>query len=96
MVSPAYADQVKVQVVIEDTVNGVSYRDAIYFPDMATYEAKVADGSFATERQARITNFDNAMKNPVPYVPPTKEQLIAEKVDLQSRIAVLDAEIKGK
>jgi len=96
--TPSFADQVKVQVVIEDKVNGIDYRDAVYYPDMATYEAKVSDGSFQAERQARLDGFRSVLENPAPAVEITKEILEAQKAELQAQIASLDAEIatKGK
>lgn len=89
-------ETVKIQVIFEEEVNGHTYRDAIYYPDMATYQAKVSNGSHDTEKQARITSYDNAIKNPPVYVPPTKAELQAQKAELQAQIAILDVEIGKK
>jgi hypothetical protein len=89
-------ETVKIQVVFEETIGGITYRDALYYPDLATYEAKKADGSHEAEKQTRVANFDYAMKNPAPATIVTKEQLQAEKASLEAQIAELDVKISEK
>ena len=86
------ADTVRIQVLIEDVVDGVEFRDASYFKDMAEYESRVSDGSFAAERERRIENF-RKVKNAKP-IEPTLEELLSEKATLANQIAELDSKIK--
>lgn len=88
---------VKIQVIYDIEIDGTNYgRDAIYYKDMAEYEAKIADGSHAAEKATRIANFENAIKNPPPPVELTKEQLEAQKAELETQIAELDVAIGKK
>lgn len=89
-------ETVKVQVIFEEMVGGVLFRDAIYYKDMAEYQAKVSDGSHEAQKALRLANYEDAKNNPAPVVVPTKEQLRAEKSELEARLAIIEVEIGKK
>ena len=95
-VALADSEQVKVQVVYTKTTPYGDYTDAIYYPDMATYQSKKSDGTLETEKSLRIDNYLNAIQNPPPFVEPTKEELQAQKAELQKQMDSLDAQIAAK
>ena len=94
--STVFADEVKIQVVVEDEVNGTGFRDAIYYSSMSEYEAKLSDGTHGTERKKRLDKFKNVLENPAPQIEPTRAQLQAEKSELEGRIAILDEQIRTR
>lgn len=96
------ADTVRIQVLINEKVMGQDFQDAIYYPDLATYQAKVADGSHEAQKQQRLLNQENVIKNPAPPPVFTKAQLESMKAELLAKtdaeVADLNAQIaeKGK
>lgn len=89
-------ETVKIQVVFEETIGGATYRDAIYYPSIESFESAKLDGTHDAEQQRRLNTFDNILKNPPAPVETTKEQLEAEKAQLEIQIAALDVQIAEK
>ena len=87
------ADQVKIQVLTNELVLGREFNDAIYYKDMAEYEAKVADGSHEAEKATRIANYTNAVQNPPVQKEVSKEELLVQKQALLDQVTSLDAQI---
>lgn len=87
------ADTVRIQVITEETTPYGTFRDAIYYKDLAEYQAKKADGSHDAEKSARVANYVNAVQNPPAPVEPSKEELEAAKATLQAQIADIDAKL---
>lgn len=75
---------------------GQNFQDAIYYPDLATYQAKVADGSHEAQKAKRLASYENAVKNPPASIEVTKAQLQAEKAALMEQVALLDTQIAAK
>ena len=94
------ADQVKIQVVINEKVAGIDYVDAIYYPDLASYQTALSNGDHQVEKDKRTTNFFNAVKNPPAPKVYTKAELQAQKAEYvaqtDAQIAQFDAEIAKK
>ena len=101
LTSTAWAeDTYKLQVITKDMTEVGEYQDAQYYtcsPSISVAECiQSHQEEIAIEKEKRLANYVSAVKNPAPVVPPTKEQLSAEKSDLVARIAALDEQIKGK
>ena len=102
LTSNAYAADItqeyRYQVLVKEEVNGIEYKDAIYYTpeEWQTLTQKEVND----EIEKRVTNFDNAIKNPPVQVEPTVEELQAQKAELQAQltaqIADLDAKIQTK
>lgn len=92
----------RIQVLTKEFVKeiGAVYSDAQYFTVDSTMSmedfiaSKEAD--INAEKDRRIANWIDAIKNPPPPVEPTKEQLQEEKAALQAQIAELDVKIAQK
>lgn len=92
--STAFAeDKVKIQVITEESTPYGTFRDAIYYPDMASYNDAVQDGSHQAEKANRVANYVNAIQNPPTPVEPSKEELQEYKAQLVAQVAELDAKI---
>jgi hypothetical protein len=91
--STAYADKSEYVIIVEDKVNGVGFRDAIRYASEAEYQAKVADGTHQAERTLRVYNFRQALENPPVQKPPTEEELLAEKREIEERLTSVDMRI---
>lgn len=84
----------KYQVLVEEKVNGIDYRDAIYY-DQASWDT-LTQAKVNTEITKRTDNFKYVLEHPAIQVPPTKAELQAQKAELTSQIAYLDGEIAKK
>lgn len=96
--TPAFAADIvqdyDYRVKVSETVNGIEYKDAIYYTPSEWESIKQAD--VTAEIQKRTDSFRNAIENPAEPVEPTKEMLEAEKAEYQARIAELDTQIAAK
>ena len=81
------SDTIKIQVITKEQTPYGEYCDAIYYKDMAEYEARRDDGSHGVEKSKRVANYINAVKNPGTPVEPTKEELLMYKANLEAQIA---------
>ena len=88
-------EQVMIQVRFKEKVNinGVDteYNDALYFTQ-AEYSVKTQI-EIDTLKQERIDNWANVVKNPPPYVAPTKGELQIQKVDLEAQLAEVNTKL---
>lgn len=96
--SPCFAADIsqeyRYQVLVKESVNGIEYRDAIYYTPTQWQTLRQADVNAEITR--RKDNFRNALENPPPYVPPTRAELQAQRAALQEQITELDAEISRR
>lgn len=89
----------RIQVLTKEFVNeiGAVYSDAQYFTVDSTMSIEdfiaQKETEINQEKDRRIANWIDAIKNPPPQPEPTKEQLIEEKAALQAQIAELDVKI---
>lgn len=90
------ADTVRIQVITSEPTEVGLFNDAIYYKDLAEYQAKLADGSHDAQKAVRVASYVNLVKFPSPAPVVTKADLIAAKTELQAQIATLDVEIGKK
>lgn len=88
------SQEYKYQVLVKETVNGIDYRDAIYYTPSQWESLMQADVN--AEITKRTDNFRDALENPAPPYEPTKKELEDQKKELESQIAYLDGEIAKK
>lgn len=88
------SEQVFIQVRFKESTVVGEYSDALYFTQ-AEYASK-QQSEIDSLKQARTTNWVNVVKNPPPFVEPTKAELQAQKAELQKQIAELDIKIGSK
>jgi len=88
------ADQIRIQVVHKEQVEirpgqFVDWCDAQYFSesDWLTKDQSKIDA----EKEKRIANFVNAIKNPPKPVEPTREDLIKEQIAIDEQVTQLEA-----
>ena len=87
------ADTVMVQVKFTVKTEMGEFTDALYY-SLANYQ-NMPSSWIETEKQARVNNWINAVKNPPIPIPPTKADLLAQKAALQDQIVQLDSAIVG-
>ena len=91
--TPAFADQVNVQVRFCEQTEVGEYCDALYFP-MESYASSAWE--VHDLKAQRVSNYVTQVKNPHAPVEPTKAELEEAKASLQSQIAELDVKIQEK
>ena len=91
-----YGPDVRVQVLIEAKTSEGTFKDALYYTK-AEFDA-LSDAQVASLKAARVTAWVAAVQAAKQAPPPvvTKEDLQAEKAQLEARLAVLNAEIAKK
>lgn len=83
-----------IQVRFKNTTDkGVEFNDALYFP-IEDWEKKTQE-EIDTLKEERFNNWKQAVENPPAPVEPTKEQLEAEKLQIEEYITNLEAK-KGE
>jgi len=83
-------EQIFVQVRFKNkTEAGIEFNDALYFPIEKWEEIKKEDIEILKEE--RFNNWKQAVENPPVPVEPTKEQLEAEKLQIEEYITNLEA-----
>jgi hypothetical protein len=88
------ADQVLICVRFKEQTECGEYNDSLYYTE-AEY-ATVKQEDIDAEKQKRIANWVHIVKNPPPYVEPSKEVLEKEKADLLKDIDIIQAKIDAK
>lgn len=87
-------DDAKIQIRIKEKTEVGEFNDAIYYT--ATEWSQVKEKDIETEKQRRINNWINAVKNPPEYIEPTKEELEKYKAELEAQEQELDSKIAEK
>ena len=87
------SDTIKIQVITKEQTPYGEYCDAIYYKDIAEYEARRDDGSHEAEKSSRVANYVNAVKNPVTPAEPTKEELLEYKASLEAQIVDVNTKL---
>ena len=87
----------RIQVITKDETEVGTYQDAQYFsiPTDMTLEQfqKENEGAIEDEKNRRIANWIDAVKNPPAPVEPSKEDLQAEEAAILEQKAMLDARV---
>lgn len=88
------ADTVYIQIRHKETVAGVEWNDAQYLTQ-AEYAAPGAQLKIDAEKAKRVAAFASLIQNPPKQVDPTKDELVAQKLQLVAQVAELDVKIAG-
>lgn len=87
-------DQIFIQVRFTQNTDYGTYSDALYFTPEEYATKTVSD--FNLLKKQRIDNFINTVKNPLPQVEPTKEELQKYANSLQSQLDEIKLRIVSK
>ena len=88
------SDQILVQIRFSVKTDQGEYQDALYYP-LDVYQS-MDKQVIEDEKNTRVNNWVQMVKNPPPPIEPTKEQLEESKAMLVEQLAQLDIQIASK
>lgn len=85
-------DEIKIQLRFKSQTQFGEFNDAIYFTE--TEWANRVPSNIESQKNLRVSNWVNSVKNPPPIIPPTKAQLQLQADDLEKQLTDLKLKIQ--